>query len=248
MTSPVQMATYPATAHTAAHTACATTPSNRRGRSEATIVPTAAAPQPNAICQAKGALARRTARRTSRIQSLSINEPPRANTDPMPRHPATPGLTALEILKREPASHGSNAELGLRGSESLPRVAASFWPGPSRVDPAALSAARMALTVRRSTRGSGRDCGSRRQQRDVWPSSSIAGLACRSRAPVLLYTRSAVYKERGQCGAQTASPGMLQGSHVVDPAIAVDSSASPAATRSASRQRSGRGRRKDRRR
>ena len=105
MKSPVQMATYPATAHTAAHPACATAPSHCRGRREATIVPTAAAPQPKAICLAKGALARRAARLTSRIQSRSINEPPRANIDPLPTHPATPGLTPLEILKRELASH-----------------------------------------------------------------------------------------------------------------------------------------------
>src|SRR5512132_4106324 len=110
MKSPVQMATYPATAHKAAHTACATAPSHCRGRTEATIVPTAAAPQPKATCRAKGALARLAARRTSRIQSRSINEPPRTNIDPLPRHPATRGLPALEILKREQTSHGSNAE------------------------------------------------------------------------------------------------------------------------------------------
>ncbi len=100
MKSPVQMATYPATAHRAAHAPCATAPSNCRGRTEATIVPTAAAAQPQMICRAKGALARLAARLTSRIQSRSMDEPPRANTDPLPRHPATAGLTALEILQR----------------------------------------------------------------------------------------------------------------------------------------------------
>jgi hypothetical protein len=69
------------------------------------MVPTAAAPQPKASCRAKGALARRAARLTSQIQSRSINEPPRANIDPLPRHPSTRGLTALEILKRDLASH-----------------------------------------------------------------------------------------------------------------------------------------------
>src|SRR5215217_3658 len=104
MKSAVQMATYPATAHTAAHTACATAPSNCSGRREATIVPTAAAPHPKATCRTKGALARLAARRTSRIHSRSINEPPRRDIDPLPRHPATPGLTALEIPKTELAS------------------------------------------------------------------------------------------------------------------------------------------------
>src|SRR5215203_5357589 len=99
MKSPVQMAIYPAAAHSAAHTACATAPSDCRGRTEATIVATAAAPQPKATCRAKGALARLAARRTSRIHSRSINEPPRPDIDSLPRHPATPGLTALEILK-----------------------------------------------------------------------------------------------------------------------------------------------------
>src|SRR5687767_1220842 len=108
------MVTYPANAHSAAHTACPTAPSHCSGRREAAIVPTAAAPQPKAICRAKGALARLAARRTSRSQSRSINEPPRANIDPLQRHPATPGLSASEILKREPASHRSNAELGLK--------------------------------------------------------------------------------------------------------------------------------------
>ena len=102
------MATYATTAHKAAHTACATESSHRVGSREAAIVPTAAAAQPKATCRAKGALARRAARLTSRIQSRSINEPPRANIDPLPTHPATPGLTALEILKRELASHRSN--------------------------------------------------------------------------------------------------------------------------------------------
>src|SRR5215213_10935502 len=101
MKSPVQMATYAITAHTAAHTACTTAPSNCSGRRDATIVPAAAALHPKAICRTKGALARRAARRTSRIQSRSINEPPRADIDPLPRDPATQGLTALEILKRE---------------------------------------------------------------------------------------------------------------------------------------------------
>src|SRR5215213_10192775 len=99
------MARYPASAHNAAHTAFATGPSHSGGRMEAIIVPTAAAPQPKATCRAKGALARRAARLTSRIQSRSINEPPRANIDPLQRHPATPGLSASEILKREQASH-----------------------------------------------------------------------------------------------------------------------------------------------
>src|SRR4029450_8015085 len=105
MKSPVQMTRYPATAHSAAHTAFATGPSHSSGRREATMVPTAAAPQPKASCRAKGAFARRAARLTSRIQSRSINEPPRANIDPLPRHPSTRGLTALEILKRDLASH-----------------------------------------------------------------------------------------------------------------------------------------------
>src|SRR5215208_3448594 len=96
------MATYPATAHAAAHTACATAPSRCRGRTEATIVPTAAAAQPKTICRAKGALAHLAARLTSRIQSRSMNEPPRANIDPLLRHPATPGPTALELLKERP--------------------------------------------------------------------------------------------------------------------------------------------------
>src|SRR4029453_4233139 len=100
MKSPVQMAMYPATAHRAAHPACAAAPSHRGGRTEATTVPTAAAPQPKATCRLKGALARRAARRTSRIHSRSINEPPRPDIDPLPRHPATAGPTALEILKR----------------------------------------------------------------------------------------------------------------------------------------------------
>src|SRR4029453_3174871 len=74
------MTAYPATAQRAAHTACATARSDCRGKREATIVPTAAAPQPKATCRAKGALARRAARRTSRIQSRSINEPPQLPT------------------------------------------------------------------------------------------------------------------------------------------------------------------------
>jgi hypothetical protein len=94
------MARYPATVHSAAQTACATAPSHCRGRTEATIVPTAAAPQPKATCRAKGALAHRAARRTSRIHSRFINEPPRPDIDSLPRHPATPGRTPLEILKR----------------------------------------------------------------------------------------------------------------------------------------------------
>jgi hypothetical protein len=113
-------------AHSAAHTAFATGPSHSSGRREATMVPTAAAPQSKATCRAKGALARRAARLTSRIQSRSINEPPRANIDPLPRHPATRGLTALEILKRDLASHRSNAELNfavLRVFRSLPGIA-----------------------------------------------------------------------------------------------------------------------------
>src|SRR5215204_4208859 len=101
MKSPVQMTRYPAAAQRAAHMACATEPSHCRGRTEAATVPTAAAPQPKATCRAKGALARRAARRTSRIHSRSINEPPRPDIDSLPRHPATPALTALEILKRE---------------------------------------------------------------------------------------------------------------------------------------------------
>src|SRR4029453_2731699 len=125
MKSPVQMAMYPATAHRAAHPACAAAPSHRGGRTEATMVPTAAAPQPKATCRAKRALARRAARLTSRIQSRSINEPPPANIDPWPRHAATRGLTALEILKRDLASHRSNAELNfavLRVFRSLPGI------------------------------------------------------------------------------------------------------------------------------
>src|SRR5512133_1386758 len=111
MKSPVQMATYPATAHRAVHTACPTAPPHCRGRRDAAIVPTAAAPQPKATCRAKGALARLAARRTSRIHSRSINEPPRPGpATHLPRHPATSGLTALAILKREPASRGRNAE------------------------------------------------------------------------------------------------------------------------------------------
>jgi hypothetical protein len=72
----------------------------------AAIVPTAAAPQLKAIYQANGAVARRAARRASRIHSRSINEPPRANIDPLPRNPSTPGLTSLEMRERELASHG----------------------------------------------------------------------------------------------------------------------------------------------
>jgi hypothetical protein len=129
MKSPVQMATYPTTAHAAAHAARAAVPSNCGGSREAAIVPTAAAPQPKATCRAKGALARRAARRTSRIQSRSINEPPRANIDPLPRHPATPGPTALEILKRELASNGGNAELSIPPDLRVFRSLAGELPG-----------------------------------------------------------------------------------------------------------------------
>ena len=138
------MTTYPATAHSAAHAACAAVPSNCRGRREAASVPTAAAPQPKAICRAKGALARRAARRTSRIQSRSINEPPRANIDPLPRHPATPGPTPLEILKRELASHGSNAEsnfAGMRVFDSVADELPGFAKPPSPRTPWYLSSA-----------------------------------------------------------------------------------------------------------
>src|SRR5512133_3125605 len=141
MKSPVQMATYATTAHKAAHMACATEPSNRTGRTEAAIVPTAAAPQPKATRRAKGALARRAARRASRIHSRSINEPPRPDIDPLPRHPATPGLTALEILTRGPASHGRNPEPGLRRPESLPIPSRDAEPNntlSSTIDPLSL--------------------------------------------------------------------------------------------------------------
>ena len=57
------MATYPATAHRAAHAVCATKPSDCRGSREAAIVPAAAALQPKATCRATGALARLAAPR-----------------------------------------------------------------------------------------------------------------------------------------------------------------------------------------
>src|SRR5215218_3120338 len=99
------MAMYAITANSAAQTACAIAPPQCRGSTEATIVPAAAAPQPEATCRTKGAFARRVARLTSRIHSRSINEPPRPDIDSLPRHPATPSQTALEILKRDLASH-----------------------------------------------------------------------------------------------------------------------------------------------
>ena len=132
MKSPVQMATYATTAHKAAHTACATEPSHRVGSREAAIVPTAAAPQPKAICRAKEALARRAARRTSRIHSRSINEPPRPDIDSLPRHPATPSLTPLKILKRELASHGSSPGSGFARRE---RRVARNTPNRQRDEP-----------------------------------------------------------------------------------------------------------------
>ena len=82
-----------------------------QGQDSGGEVSTAAVPQPQATCRAKGALAHRAPRRTSRIQSRSINEPPRANIDPLPRHPATLGPTAVEVLKKDLASHRCKAEL-----------------------------------------------------------------------------------------------------------------------------------------
>src|SRR5215204_6903255 len=50
------MAMYAATAHSAAHTACATEPSTCSGRREAASVPTAAAPQPKRSAEQRGHL------------------------------------------------------------------------------------------------------------------------------------------------------------------------------------------------
>jgi hypothetical protein len=62
--------------------------------------------------------------------------------DSLPRHPATTSLTALEILKTEEASHGKNAELGLRGLERLgdARSSARCGIGGCARDPAAQQA------------------------------------------------------------------------------------------------------------